>query len=92
MIFSVLRGNPGFLAAPFCAVAKFGIPREAGQILVEFVLAALRLRSGRIFLLKNPGLLREKSAVKSLRRLFFIANVKKISRTLTRWRIADDPS
>src|SRR3989344_877212 len=55
-IFSALRGNPGFLAALFFAVAKFGIPRGAGQILVDFVLAALRIRSGRIFLLKNPGL------------------------------------
>ena len=34
---------------------KFGIPRKAGQTRREFVLAASRCRSRRIFLSKNPG-------------------------------------
>ena len=49
------QGNPGFFAAQFCAAAKFGIPRKAGQTRCEFVLAAFRYCSRRIFLSKNPG-------------------------------------
>ncbi len=51
------QGNPGFFVVPFCIVAKFGIPRKAGQTLFEFVLAALRINLGRIFLLEKSGIM-----------------------------------
>jgi len=35
---------------------KFGLPHNAGPILIAFGLVASRYRSRRIFLLKNPGL------------------------------------
>jgi len=48
-ILSALQGHPGFFAAQKSAVAKSGLPRKAGQILVEFGRAATRFARGGFF-------------------------------------------
>ncbi len=70
-ILSDSQGILGFFSpakggqALFCVATKFGIPRKASQILVEFGCAAHRYRSGRIFPAK-----REKSGIKYCIRKF----------------------
>jgi hypothetical protein len=48
-IFRLYEVISDFLTALFCANAKFGLPRKAGQTLIEFVRAATRFARGGFF-------------------------------------------